>query len=94
MIEAAARPEMALMGYWSPEHPESAIADYRDPFAAIHPKFPSDYSADPQRVQSELARLRILSSPSELSDEEARRWFLYPEAYRRLKAVAKRSARR
>ena len=85
MIEAAAGPEMAAMGYPAAAQPESAISQYRDPFEAIHPKFPRDYSADPRRIDDEIQRLRILASPGDIPEPVARRWFIYPEAYRRLR---------
>lgn len=88
-IEAVAAPEMALLGYGASGPVATAMTDYRDPFADVHARFPADYSADPQRMRNELGRLQRLTSRPTLSDEEARRWFVHPKAYRRLReAVA------
>ena len=85
MIETVAAPEMELLGYAASEPVTAALKRYRDPFARIHAKFPADYSADAGRVRDELERLERLTSQAVLSDDEARRWFVYPEAYRRLR---------
>ena len=88
-IEAVAAPEMALLGYAVSRSVATAVSHYRDPFTDVHARFPADYSADPHRLRNELERLDRLASRSTLSEEEARRWFVYPEAYRRLReAVA------
>jgi hypothetical protein len=91
LIETAAGPEMRVLGYAASESPSgpasAALADYRDPFARVHDKFPPDYSADVQRVRNELERLQRLSASTVLSDDDAGRWFVYPEAYRRLRAA-------
>jgi hypothetical protein len=85
MIETAAAPEMALLGYAAYRPVTAALASYRDPFERLHAKFPADYSADAGRVRDELERLERLTSQSVLSDGEARRWFVHAEAYRRLR---------
>ncbi|MFO1406499.1 MAG: sulfotransferase [Steroidobacteraceae bacterium] len=86
MIEATAGPEMAIMGYVAERRPDSAITSYRDPFEAVHTRFPRDYSEDPRRVGEEIERLRILAQADEIDDAVASRWFIYPAAYRRLRA--------
>lgn len=87
LIETVAAPEMQLLGYAASPPDPAALALYRDPFAEVHAKFPPDYSADPVRVRDELTRLEWLRSCEALSDAEARRWFVYPEAYRRLREI-------
>jgi len=90
MIETVAAPEMQLLGYAAASQPvTTALTHYRDPFARIHARFPADYSADAGRVRDELERLERLTSQSILSDDEARRWFVYPEAYRRLRETVR-----
>jgi Sulfotransferase domain len=89
MIETVAAPEMALLGYTASQPVTTALTLYRDPFANIYAKFPADYSADARRVRDELERLERLTSRAALSDDEARRWFVYPEAYRRLREAVR-----
>jgi hypothetical protein len=89
MIETVTAPEMALLGYATSQPVATALTHYRDPFANIHTKFPADYSADAGRVRDELERLERLTAPAVLSDDEARRWFVYPEAYRRLREAVR-----
>ena len=89
LIEAVAAPEMELLGYSAAKPAATAVTHYRDPFTDLHARFPADYSADPRRVRDELERLDRLHARSVLSDEESRQWFVYPQAYRRLReAVA------
>jgi hypothetical protein len=87
LIEAAATPEMKALGYAAPVVDADAIARYVDPFEHVHAKFPADYSADPERVRSELERLSLLTGSASLTDAEATRWFIYPAAYRRLRSA-------
>jgi hypothetical protein len=87
MIETAAAPEMVLLGYATSPVSEASLTGYADPFEHVHEKFPADYSSDAKRVRAELRRLELLASPSELSDEDATRWFIYPAAYRRLRSA-------
>jgi hypothetical protein len=89
MIETVTAPEMRLLGYVASPRDPAALKRYRDPFNDVHAKFTADYSADPAHVRHEIARLEQLDSPTALPDDEARRWFLYPQAYRRLRDVAR-----
>jgi hypothetical protein len=89
MIETVTAPELQLLGYGVSQPVAAALTHYRDPFARIHARFPADYSADAGRVRDELERLECLASPAVLSDDEARRWFVYPEAYRRLREAVR-----
>jgi hypothetical protein len=89
MIETVAAPEMVLLGYAASQPVTTALTHYRDPFVRVHAKFPADYSADAGRVRDELERLERLTSQAVLSDDEARRWFVYPEAYRRLREAVR-----
>lgn len=92
LIGAAAAPEMKALGYPAPNIEADAIERYVDSFERVHPRFPADYSATPERVRAELDRLSLLSAPNLLTDAEATRWFVYPAAYRRLReAVATHS---
>jgi hypothetical protein len=88
-IETAAAPEMRLLGYDASPPDAAAFRRYHDPFSRIHAKFPPDYSADAGRVRDEIQRLEWLSSQAILSDDEARRWFIYPKAYMRLREAAR-----
>jgi hypothetical protein len=89
MIETVAAPEMRFLGYTASQPDTTALTHYRDPFARIHARFPADYSADAGRVRDELGRLERLTSQSTLSDDEARQWFVYPEAYIRLREAVR-----
>jgi hypothetical protein len=89
MIETVAAPEMAILGY-SPSHSgQCDLTRYRDPFTRVHAKFPADYSSNAGRVRDELERLERLNSRGDLSEDDARRWFIYPEAYRRLREAVR-----
>jgi hypothetical protein len=85
MIETIAGPELALLGYAASRHDRANLARYSDPFGDVHARFPADYSADPQRLQDEIERLARLEWGSVLPDDEATRWFVYPQVYRRLR---------
>jgi hypothetical protein len=92
-VETVCEPEMRALGYdfTAIDHFEEAVLRrYRDPFDSIHAKFPVDYSSDTGRVARECERRAALATTAApLSDAQARRWFLHPEAYRRLRdAVA------
>jgi hypothetical protein len=89
-IETACLPEMRALGY-APvavsRFDERALADYRDPFDRVHPKFPADYSSDPARIRAEVERhARLTGAP--LAAADARRWFLHERAYQRLRGDA------
>ena len=91
-VEACCLPEMLYLGYepsgTDPVFEESAITGYRDPFTCIHPKFPPNYSWADGRPELEIERYRLMTTcASALSIREQRRWFIFPETYRRLREI-------
>lgn len=83
--EALCAPELRALGYpLDGPASDAAIDAYRDPFAAIHPRFPADYSHDPARLARERARLAALRGPRPDPDT-LRRLFILPAAYDRLR---------
>lgn len=89
MIETVAGPEMRFLGYTATGHDRDRLKQYCDPFEQVHGRFPADYSADPRRIADEIKRLDLLDSSASMQDDDARRWFIYPTAYRKLCAAAR-----
>jgi len=89
-IEACCRPEMTTLGYdfeSSESFDESAITGYIEPFPVVHAKFLPGYSVAPKRQQAEIQRWNLLTNVEELTEDEARRWFINRRAYLRLRAM-------
>lgn len=89
-IESCCLPELKLLGYElfaSDDFSERALRQYQEPFPVDHPKFPSNYSLQPDHLQQEIRRYEMLREKRELPASEARCWFLHPLAYARLKDV-------
>lgn len=90
-IEAACYPEMRALGYpltVLDGFDAAALKSYRDPFPVTHEKFggEGDYSSDPARISLECERVeRLVEGDAAILPEEARRWFIRPEAWRRLR---------
>jgi hypothetical protein len=82
-VETVCGPEMDLLGYHrSAPGDVEAPAGYREPWPLRDDVDPS-LSRDPGELALEAQRLRLLASGA-AGDEEQRRFFRYPAAYRRL----------
>lgn len=83
-LECCCRPEMRYCGYEAPETPdwEACLRDFREPQPIERPDFPSDYSSQPQRVEEEISRLRLLRSGAAAS--QTPHYFLSPRVYQSL----------
>lgn len=92
-VEALCEPEMRLLGYplaTGVHVQRQRLLDFQEPSSPPHARFTASYAAHVPRVDAELQRLRWLrrDAPS-LAEAEARRWFIEPGAYRRLRALAR-----
>lgn len=85
-LETCCRPEMDRLGYVcdTPAGTRQNLLAYREPFARIHAKFDPDYSWSAERVERETERLGRLDAGHALALDEARAWFLDPQAYAKL----------
>ncbi len=84
-IETIAAPEMEIVGYelsGLPSMTTEELLAFEEPTPATHGAFEPAYSRSPSRIADEEKRLQLLSSP--LVESDAREWFLFPEAFRRL----------
>ena len=89
--EAFCAPEIRHLGYplltlQPADLSEALLAAQREPFAVTHRHFPADYSHAAENLQAEQHRLRLLRQPGSASAEEIKRWFIFPEAFEKLRA--------
>lgn len=84
-VEAVCRPELRALGYRVGAEAAGVPGDLREIAPVGDPAIPHDYSTDVGRLQEERDRLALLGT--ELSPTDARRWFIDPEAFLRLRAA-------
>jgi hypothetical protein len=88
-IETVCNPELRYLNYEFIYHehgPDFAdIESFKEPFTVDHPDFEAYYTHQPHRIENEIKRLRYLSC--QLNEAEQRLWFIFPRAYRSLRAL-------
>jgi hypothetical protein len=90
-VEAVCYPELKALGYpfvALDRFDEAVIRGFKEPFEVTHRAFSDEkeYSSNPERVDRECDRMRLLqdSSPT-LSEDEQGAWFIHPRAFNRLR---------
>lgn len=84
-IETVCAPEMKYLGYDC--HFNSNLDEleyFSEPVAVMSQGFEDDYSVSPENLSLEKERLQKLWMES-LSDEECRKWFIFPTAFEALR---------
>ena len=91
-VEACCWPEMNRLKYalsFSKTFDPSAIRSYREPYAVCHEKFDQDYSCREDHVREEIERIdKWRGTTGDIAREDARRWFIYERALKKLKEAA------
>lgn len=91
-IEACCLPEMKYLNYdlnRVQDFDEKALRDFKEPFPIEHEKFLSNKDYSLEHIDEEIERYGYLKGSLILSDNEARKWFLFEKVYKKYLSVFK-----
>ncbi len=89
-IEACCLPEMKFLGYGLKQienFAKTILYNFKEPFSVKHEKFVNDKDYSRMHVEEEIERYNKLTDSNTLSPEEARKWFLFDDVYKKYSSL-------
>ncbi|MEO0293177.1 MAG: sulfotransferase domain-containing protein [candidate division WOR-3 bacterium] len=90
-IESCCLPEMKYLGYklsQIKDFDDKVLYSFKEPFQITHRKFSDGLDYSSINVKEEIERYDKLIQATPISNEEARRWFLFESAYLKYRSLS------